>query len=293
MTEAPVREVYDNTLLQSITYCERFYYYRYISRLRPKDGSPPLRAGSAGHSALEVIYRDGFDQVERAVGKIHEEYTLRPLGFWEFLTPAHLEIIVRNYVDFYRDREPFRVLSLIEEPIISEDLLSFPFGGIPDLIVEDDSEPTIVDHKFTAGWFGHKKTEAEYRKQGRLYVALARDQLGFEGNRAVFNFISMKEKAAEDGFTGQRFERVGFDYEDFEIKEALWWAEGAKRRIEILREENRQELQWLQNGGRWCKYCDFSDLCSAKNERLRESVRRTKLEVGSEPTGTLLSGADS
>jgi hypothetical protein len=280
----------DHTYLSSAALCLKQWELRYKLHFRKRGLNPYLEVGSAAHKAMEVLYGpDGFDRVDEAVGAclayLDGSGLLLPPGGekLDYLSRGHIEVCLRNYADYYRTRETYKVVRGIEEPLVSEAL---GLGGIPDLIVEEDTgKVRIMDHKFTFSWLGKRfEDRVRHSYQLPLYCALVKDQLGLDVKSVVVNGVYLGAKASSEKFGGTRFARYHWTLFQSQIDEALVW----KAQIERLLENK----VYPRNRGSHCGgWCEFGEYCLAAPER-RIHILGTDF-VTWKPKGKLLSGADS
>lgn len=312
-------QVADHSYLSTFPFCNRKHYYaNEIGLKRKGEENIPMIFGSAGHKAMEVLYGPGgFNAVDDAIDAAHayidRSGVLLPPGIkkWEHFTPGHLTVILRNYVDRWKGDE-FKVTARVEEPLISE---VEQLGGIPDLIVEDDLGPLVMDHKFTGSRLGEgTMNRVKFSKQGLIYCVLASEHYGMDIRRVVFNHIHMGPAASSDAkksratlFKRDRFPEINTDavgssrsygeFSDADLDETRAWVRQTKKLIEFNRfcqlthVPDPPENSWPQNGGQHCSYmCSFDELCGSDPAK-RAEIIEAKYEV-SRPEGQLLSGAD-
>ncbi len=217
------------------------------------------------------------------------------MGELEFLTVGHLETVLKNYADHWEDRDPFAVVEMIEEPVVAE-LDGMLVGGIPDLVVEEDGELIVLDHKTTTSNLGaHLYNRVKFSKQFPIYCLLLSKKMGQPVRRGICNAIYTGKYAANPNSKAQKFDRYSFEYSKEELEETVAWLNMVRRMIIEHKRTQRYETRvpeaaWPQHGGSHCGWCPFRILC-----QLPPPLRPPMMErsfVVREPTGVLLSGAD-
>lgn len=283
----------DHSFLSDTAHCQRLAYYKYERGLESVEpGSPPMIAGSAGHAGLAALYAD--EPIEEAIGKMHEyldRNELKAAGRYDYLTSGHMEVVLRNYYDHWRDKEPYTIIETIEEPIVADIGVGFEVGGIPDLIVQDGEGAYLaLDHKFTAGYIGSRLyNRTKFTHQLRTYALLTRAKFGIHIQGGVVNAIYMGKHATSSTTKATLFDRWRFDWTAEQLAETREWIRQTNGRFTDLIDQ--PESVWLQNGGSHCGWCQFQELCSSP-PALRENRIRTNFRVR-DRTGRLISGADS
>jgi hypothetical protein len=285
--EETMKQIPDFSYLNPFLQCQRQWYHKFVEGLEPRESNILLHAGSVGHLALAEWYASGKD-LETMLRVLIDNYSAKPTGRFEYLTLGHMEVILRNYHDRWLERDFFEIISHIEEPITAT-IDGFTFGGIPDMIIEEDSEPAVMDHKFTTGYLGGSLfTRMKFTKQMPLYCILATKKLGRPVRRAVVDAIHMGPKASDPGSKVNRFERYEFGpYTDAELTEALEWVKVISKRLYFFDDP----LSYPQHGGTHCQWCDYKELCEVA-PFLRQTIKESNFKKR-EITGRLLSGADS
>lgn len=284
-------QVADHTYLSTAAECLRRFHLRYNIGLRPQGDSPRMKAGSAMHAGFAVLYGApemdwSAEIVEQAVEAVTASFGTTTDEFNPWLTSGHLAVCFRNYVDHYREREQYRVIKLIEEPLVEGGL-----GGIPDLLAEDNEGFLILDHKCSANYLGtHLFNRCKFSKQLPLYCHLVSKAFGQNVRRAVVNAIYIGERAANKDSKAAKFERYPFEYSPEQISEALIWAKRQEELIAWMRSTAKGELDWPQHGGSHCGWCEFQTICEAAPP-LRPGRIAMSFDVRP-ATGLLLSGAD-
>lgn len=276
--------------LQCKALCDRKYFLRYISGLEPKQAFAPAFAGSCGHIGLEEFHRSGV--AEQAISKAMAAWGSKRFHGedWTFLTPGHLECILRNYTESKHTQDwkvvRLRMSDLKQEHLIATDVavddagylqlaeasfvVDVPgLGGVnirPDLLLETASGLKVADHKFKMGWLGDKVyKEAKHGHQLRLYALTLSVLLGQPILQGMVNAIYAGEKASNPAFKGKRFEVYGFDYSPDNLVETKAWYRVHRQRMLQMEQEfsMADELEAPQHAGEHCGYCDYSVLCDA------------------------------
>lgn len=291
-----MKKIYDHSYLLTLAECPRKHFYRHRLRLIPREGGPAyMTAGSAMHLALAAYYENGMD-LDAALATLRENYTLRPFGNFEYLTLGHLETVMKGYDARYRDREPYRVIAMIEEPVTgtTAGLTPLAIGGIPDMIVEEDGKKLVLDHKNTTGYLGDNLyNKVKFQHQMRIYCILATQLLGESVTGAVVNALYIGKYASSASSKAAKFDRYRFDYTSDQLEETEQWISttvAAEHHYSGGMESEHEEL-WPQCGGVQCGFCEFATLCEAP-PRLRPALIRVRFQPRPEG-GILASGADA
>jgi hypothetical protein len=163
----------DNSTLETFQACSRASEFQCIER-RQKQPSAALAFGGAIHEGLEVLYRDGFVNLPRAIVACQtalDRVKFRDPDEWR--TPACAEETLRRYVDTYQSHDPIcPIVSdgqlFIEQPfsltigevtlnahIAKLDLfvrkLTILWSGRIDIAAHyGDANAYVVDHKTTS-----------------------------------------------------------------------------------------------------------------------------------------------
>lgn len=282
-------QVADHSYLSTAAECLRRFHLRYNHNLRPHGESPRMTAGSAMHAGLAVLYGApewSPEVVDQAVEAIRATFGSTVDSFNAWLTAGHLEVCFRNYVDHYREREQYRVVKQIEEPIVIGGL-----GGIPDLLVEDREGFLVLDHKCSTNYLGtHLFNRVKFAKQLPLYCHLVSVAFDRPVRRAVVNAIYIGERAASKDSKAAKFERYPFEFSPEQIAEAVHWTERQKALIHWMRQTAERDEDWPQHGGSHCGWCEFAGVCE-----VAPPLRPGRIRMGFESrpaSGLLLSGAD-
>jgi hypothetical protein len=189
-----------------------------------------------------------------------------PLGDFAYLTKGHLEVVLRNYVERWRGQEPYRLIHLVEGALTGE-INGIPVEGLPDLIVEDNGTPLVMDHKWTTGWLGSRlHTRVKHEKQLRLYALLAREAFGLDIRGGVCNAGFMGEAAAKTSSKAAKFDRYRFTFSLEELEETKRWVEQMVREMEWRLPESSEDADinlFPQSPSAACGWCEFEELCSS------------------------------
>lgn len=276
----------DFTYLSTLLRCPLQHHYRYRLGLEPVEGgrSVPIRAGTLGHAALELLYR-GEPWLER-VEELYAASGIVALGSFDYMTQGHLEVILHNYTDRYPDDAKLRIAAFVEQPLVSEHL---QLGGIPDMIVEDaDGELSVWDHKWTTGWLANLESRQALSAQLPIYCILASEQLATPVRRAVLNMVHMGPGASNLKSKAERFGRRAYAYTEWQLEEARAWV----RETQTLDAHfGMAPVAPPRNADSHCAWCNFKDLCGARSASVRDAMIGTSFKKRN-ITGTLLSGAD-
>ena len=267
--------------------CPRAFYYKYVENIESKGDSIILLAGSAMHKGLAVIHESW--EIEGAVQAMAEELDgATGHGNLDFITAGHLETVLRNYIDHWQGRDPYKVVEMIEEPVI-ETIDGMQIGGIPDMVVDDDGEVIGLDHKTTTSYLGsHLYNRVKFGKQGPIYCLLLSEKLGIPVRRMVFNCIYTGKYANSVKSKATKFDRYSFEYSEEDLQETREWLYRLVHNIWDL--EGKVEKCYPQHGGSHCGWCEYSPLCEIAPP-LRDGVKSSSFRQR-EISGKLLSGAD-
>jgi len=281
-----MKQIPDHSYLSTFLDCPRCFFHKFVENLESTEDSLRLLAGSAMHKGLAVHYAGGTPG--DACEAVAEEYAeARPMGDLEYLTIGHLQTVLRNYIDYWQDRDPFTVVEMIEEPLV-EEVDGMEIGGIPDLLVDHDGDLVVLDHKTTTSFVGtHLYNRVKFSKQGPIYCLLLSKKIGQPVRRIIFNCIYTGKYATRTESKATKFDRYSFEYEESDLQETVRWLESL---IFELGAPSPFPSDWPQHGGSHCGWCEFKSLCEVAPS-LRDGVKATRFRVR-ERTGVLLSGAD-
>jgi hypothetical protein len=284
----------DFSYLNCLLECPRKFYLRHVRPIEPKEGSILLKAGTAGHAALAEWYHPkSMYSLECALDALHAHYEdVVPAGRYDFLTLGHMEVILKNFHDYWLGRCPWDVVERIEEPLVAE-IDGTEFGGIPDLMVEEHGDLLVCDHKFTTTYLGgHLYNRVKFSPQLRIYCVLATAFYKTPVRSGVINAIYMGDKASNPESKAQRFDRYRFDFTEDQIEETRkWLLEMNWRAMEIFSKQTLSPFDFPQHGGAHCGWCEYRELCEV-SPALRDGIERSRFQPR-EVSGILSSGADS
>jgi hypothetical protein len=136
-----------NSLLRTVTECERKYYYKGVKQLVLNRPSTPLKRGSWLHELLEAHYLgEGWEKRHRTLVKEYIRLSDEDKEYYGNL-PDDCEMLMRRYV--YHWRSVDRHLKIIAVEKVFE--LPWPHGhlfqGKFDVIVEDEYGVWLMEHK--------------------------------------------------------------------------------------------------------------------------------------------------
>ena len=274
--------------MASVNNCERHYFLRYVRGLESPEQFAPAYMGSALHVGLEVFHRTG--DKEAAIAGLHGYWgPQRFFGDWDWVTPGHAEVILKNYMDAKHAQDwnvvKLRWADLDSQRLIDTDVQEDADGFLmlaeasfivdvpglgpvlikPDILLRVATGLRVGDHKSTTSYLGSKlynrtKFEHQLRTYALAMGALLKEPVG-EG---FCNAIYAGKSAGFDKFSGKRFESYVFDYSPADFTETKAWYKASKIKMQTLAALGMQdELQAPQNPSDRCGYCDFAKLCSA------------------------------
>ncbi len=295
-------DIYDATTLRSISACPRLYEYAVIQGLREPQAaglSRFLMAGRALHEAMDLfmIFSDRDMALEAMLSEWGDTDDV-PCPEWEaHLAKAHLEIVLKNYMDYaitdlvqYKPIDieledldftnilaaKFRMLDgkviLGESSILYEvehEHHKFPYAIKPDIIVENGGGNVyVMDHKTTSAYLSDwKLREHRVSNQLRGYIGVLRNILNRPIHGGIINSVYVGKSASNIKFGGSRFK----------LSKYIWDADHA---IEAL----KNQWAWIQtikfyeglgyypqNAGELCRSCRYGKVCDMDPE-LREGV---------------------
>lgn len=301
----------DYSYISTLNACRRKFYYAHERNLAATERVPVLHAGSAGHAALERLIKTDWN-VEAAVEALYDywgDYTIPSQHRHAFLSPEHLEVVIRNFAADHADA-PRAVVEtgeeLFGEKSFEMDWEGLTVGGRIDLVEETESGRLFVkDWKFTTAWtnsYWLSQRAPEIDHQLKLYTAATEEMLGRPVAGAYIHALYMGKKAddppsAWENRQSSPFRLFGpFSFSPSELDETRAWIEAGLEEIEHRRAldiGDREEYAWPQNTrNRYgCSSCDFEALCSS-NPVVRDGLAEARF-VEVEKTGKLASGADS
>ena len=280
-------QIADHSYLSLLLDCLRAFFYKHEELIEAKGDAIRLKAGSAMHKGLAVIHETW--EIEPAVEAMRTELgTSSGVGDLDFLTSGHLEAVLRNYLDYWKDRDPFVVVEMIEEPIIQQ-LDGLWIGGIPDMVVEQEGELVVLDHKTTSSYLGsHLYNRVKFSKQFPIYCLLLTEKLGKPVRRGICNAIYTGKYATVEKSKASKFERYSFEYSEEDLEETVQWIREVQSIIKHF--DSIHVNRWPQHGGSHCGWCEYKELCEVAPP-LRDAIKARSFQKR-EISGKLLSGAD-
>lgn len=216
----------DNTSLESFAACDRAAFYRLLLG-RTTQNSAAIAYGQAIHSALEILYRDGLD-FKQMLKAGFQELSKHPTSDGEWRNPEAFEKAIRAYVKHYKlDSDPdfFQLHTFDGAPAVelrfADELGQFtldsslPFSrgllvqefddndndplfisklyiewtGVMDLLVSQNGQNWIVDHKTTSIEGPSYYDGFELSQQFIGYARAAQKLLGQPVEGALLNAI--------------------------------------------------------------------------------------------------------
>lgn len=303
----------DYSYLSRFRECPRKHFYSAELGIESPEKVPVLKAGTAIHEGLDALHASEDWDVDSAIQAMAEswgDYSVPRTHKHSFLTPGHMEIILRNYADHYRNRprETYAVGSeLFSERSFSVDWDGVTVGGRIDLLEQTaDGDLYLVDHKCTTSWLNKwwaQKKGFDIGHQLRLYTAAIERELDTNLAGAYVSGVYMGEKAADppekwENRKSSQFRLFGpFSFSAEKLKETRAWIEQGLMDMAWHRsqesEHERREYAWPQNTANrfGCSACDFFELCSSSPASRDGRIKAHFVEK--ELTGNLASGADS
>lgn len=241
--------VYDASCLSDYLGCPKYFYYRWIKRLVPKDEPAPLIFGRAFHSALQRWY-EGVD-LEECV----KEFLIIPkLIEDDRRTRERGESVFREYVERWgKDIDMFEVLYL--EKVFHIDMPNDRvYTGRLDVVVKDRSNEQIYikDHKTTAqlGLAFYRQFRPHVQMDGYCYAC---KELCGECSGAIINGISIA-KNPKERFGREVSPRTPDELKKFEEQFTLW---SEKLETDIVRKSFAMHYNHCTHWGT----CTYWDLC--------------------------------
>lgn len=318
------KTVHDHSSLSTHQECARKFYYNIERRLESPNKNVSLVAGDAVHEGLDVLYKSEWD-LDAAIEAMYETWNeadgdnLTPENCTceqyckckSYLSGTHLEIVLRNYAEFYEDR-PRRLYGVGSE-LFSERSFKVELddglvvGGIIDRLEQDKRGNLILtDVKTSSLWSSYwwSKQAKQIDHQLRLYWLALEEELGVDISKARIDLVYVGEKATEhfDDDAWDNRSSVPFDlskpitFSPGQLEETRRWIRQVQRDIEHHREAEgeyeRDEFAWPQNVHNQfgCTNCPFYDLCRSSPVS-RDGMIRSQYEKREE-SGILKSGAD-
>lgn len=319
--------VADYSFLSTAADCLRRHQLTYEEGWVPRETAMPLIAGSAIHAGVDRLLTSGKGAVDQAVEEALKHYdgvVIPPASKFAYLTPGHIEVIVRNYADMQLgavDLKPIRIsvddlrgeyleyldinaqedgyLRIAETPLAvkwwddtkTEHIV---YAGKLDWPTTISGYDYIVDHKCTSQslsqWWADRYA---FSHQLRGYVAILQILTGRKFAGAFVNAIHMGPNATRPPsewakLKGEPFRLFGpYNYGDAMLAETRDWA---KRWLRIIDEHRKLGGAWPQND-KSCGFCSFKEVCRA-NPKVRPMIL-AKDFVKRPITGVLASGADT
>lgn len=286
----------DNSCLTATHDCETRGLLRYWHGYTSREERAPLKAGQAGHAALEVYWSSGFD-LERALETFDQEYqdwAEANVPESDRLSYTNVYDILHNYMAQHSGPESYPAFTIdpkmveigFAEPISDDPPIVFV--GKADAIVRDPGQRSyyVLDHKFTSRVDGYWASKYEVNSQTYGYSWAIQRQLGLPLAGMFINAIELKKLPGSERICpthSTKDEDVTYaECGDQHYKTQLWGPftftdelleEWRKTAVEIairywdLCEENPY-LQHLHNvrlhglfGWETCKMCEFKDFC--------------------------------
>lgn len=298
---------HDFSALSTAADCWRKYFYKYLQRLIPADeggtNPPYLHGGKVGHKVMLHLYTQGWD-LEEALEILRAEWgTYQPFGKHDYLTLGHMELAIEDYFnDRTENPTALEASGQIESRSDAEQALVFDWkhgdesvrvGGIPDLPTSFASQRYIVDNKFTTSWINSRWAD-KFRigHQFRIYCAALFATTGIKYDGAYINAIYMGTQPKSGWSKVQSVPNQLFGpyhYTEEMLIETWEWIKSLQ-----MTEELYESIGiWPQNEQSCSNFsgCEYLGLCE-RTPQLRPVLVQMQYKTW-EPTGILLSGADS
>jgi len=243
--------IWSPSRLATLTSCPRKYQHRYVDKISERDKPIMLTTGSVIHVGLHRLMIT--DDPDQAVSAMREVWTdpgpLRPED--QHMTLAHLEIVIRNYHDFWKRHstyKPYRIryddldksnllaarwiMTDEGDLILGESTMLMRFGehpnwiylkGIPDDLFETPSGNLyVVDHKSTGGWISNYWA-MKYRisDQFRIYTLMLVELLGRPIAGTILDAVYTGKYASSPKSKAVKFDRREYIYDETMLQETL------------------------------------------------------------------------
>jgi PD-(D/E)XK nuclease superfamily protein len=290
-------EFWDATSAQWLADCPRRGQYSLENRAVPLDESHAMRAGTALHAGLAVLYSGGGDEL--ALQTVLDtwgqapEWRLPPGHKYSHLHSGHLEVIFKNYLEWKTKHDSFRPLVVTREELDLTDVLAaiwlvtpdgkvvlgesklvmrfsietldglvnFIYAGRPDLPIEMGGVTYILDHKSTNAYLSsYYFDQYRFSNQLRGYGAMISKILKRTISGALINGIYMGERASLSEFKGEKFARFGpMSFMPAHLNEAIKNQYYWRKSLDFWKSQG----YFPQHTGKLCSGCSFADLCNA------------------------------
>lgn len=257
--------IISNTEITSKNTCDKQHDYMYNQNLEPRKYSIAISRGVAGHSVLEVYYKnrqEGYsheESVDFAMSKLYELISKADPDDTEYMQMmGHLSWLLLQYFDYYKD-DTYRIIS-VESVYTAPMTEEIQFGLYLDILAEITTGEyrgyvDIIDTKFVNNF----KTIDDLRldAQQPKYAKVAKLN-GLPLRHAIFNQIryrKMKSPRSED-----LFRRSPLLLSSKAINTV--WEEATETAVE-LHQEKITGFQTTRRRQSYtaCKNCFFKDLC--------------------------------
>jgi len=284
----------DNTTLSIMQTCFRAVKHYAIHRRQRPDRSA-LIMGGAIHKGLEVIYRDGMDQVAKAKQAILTHFEQNPYNFvGEWRTPSFAIDAFTEYVEYWQIMDTLKPItpSWVEKAF-SLNIGSFPINthlpysydqltceqgedrifienlhvqwcGKIDLVVQNDSgQFFVVDHKTTSIGGPTFFEDFILAQQTHGYMWAGQKILNEFFAGFILNALILRKPAKIKG-KGNEFDRKTYYYTQESIDD---WELDIKQTIDNFVHALIHNA--FPKGTAWCmgKYgkCQYHDVCTLPN----------------------------
>ena len=187
---------YSYSRLSTFKKCPRQHHYIYEELIPTKDSKETI-PGSYFHKCMELIKKNPGKDVSKELDCLYKQYASQVVNGEIDTDEDQLEYTVTNYLAYYRDKELFERVLLVEgdfmdllEATDKDDILV----GKIDKVYEDQGLFNIVaDYKTTLGNLKYTKEDVETNEQLLLYVPFAQNLLGIEIHAIEIDEVSMRK----------------------------------------------------------------------------------------------------
>jgi hypothetical protein len=247
--------------LDAFAKCRMYHYYSFGLNLEAVEARRALDIGTAGHALLAAYYR------ARQSGASHNEAVAQTEGMAAWETQALAGVsgeaadfalqLVRMYWAFY-PRDDWEILQ------VEAEYRNGPYACTVDLVVQEDNEIAIVDHRFLGRFYDEDLVAID--QQLPRYALIMRAN-GVPVTRAYRNMIS----TASLGSKGKRVIRLPVPVNEARLEQAR------KEREQLAMELTRwrplpADFRRLYSPRTFspqvCKFCDFKVPCALSAEGL-------------------------
>lgn len=252
---------YSNSEVNEFSRCPLSYFYKYQKRLRRIDEAESsihhTSYGTAGHKAMEVLYTE--NSVKRAQQAFRDYYPVQLDPTDLAKTADNACFTIAKYWEHYDADKNWEVVA-----VEGREFTADGFGIKPDLVVRENGNILVVDHKWTGAYLNYDWFSAfDPNSQVTQYIRWCKEAYGacdgFVVNAIATRFRQRTYKGEAAGFWCA-FERQQFNRTTSQIENTVRSADEVIEDIERAKERGFWRAAEHKQA---CHYCSFKSLCSS------------------------------